>query len=106
MEEITATELKRWLDEGHDFELLDVREPHEAAIAQIPNSKLVPLGQIPTRLSEIESERTLVVHCRSGVRSAKAIEFLRANGFKNRLINLKGGILAWSDEVDPTVPKY
>lgn len=106
MEEITAKELKKWFDDGEDFLLLDVREPHEAAIASIPQAKLIPLGEIPSRLEEIEREKTLVVHCRSGVRSAKAIEFLKAKGFSNRLVNLKGGILAWSDEVDPTVAKY
>jgi rhodanese-related sulfurtransferase len=106
MEEITAIELKKWIDEGSDFQLIDVREPHEAEIARIPQAKLIPLGSLPSRLEEIDAGKTTVVHCRSGVRSAKAIEFLRAKGFENRLLNLKGGILAWSDEVDPTVPKY
>lgn len=106
MEQITATELKQWMDEGSDFELVDVREPFESEIARIPGAKLVPLGELAKRLGEIDRSGTVVVHCRSGVRSAKAIEFLRANGFTNRLVNLRGGVLAWSDEVDPSVAKY
>lgn len=106
LREITATELKNWLDSGEDFQLIDVREPHETDIARIPNTKLIPLGNIINRISEIEPNRTTVFHCKSGVRSAKAIRALQKEGFEGRLINLKGGIGAWSDEVDPSVPKY
>ncbi|MGH9947440.1 MAG: molybdopterin-synthase adenylyltransferase MoeB [Pyrinomonadaceae bacterium] len=106
MEEITATELKAMFDGGEDFQLIDVREPFEYEIARIPNSKLIPLGEVIARSSEIDAGKTAVMQCKGGVRSAKAIESLKAAGFTGRLINLKGGIGAWSNEVDPTVPKY
>lgn len=106
LEEITATELSERIKRGEDVQIIDVREPHEYEIAQIPNTKLIPLGQVVSRASEIDASRTTVVHCKGGVRSAKAIEALKKEGFAGRLINLKGGIAAWSDEVDPKVPKY
>src|SRR5947209_4828968 len=106
MEEITATELKQRLDRGDDIQIVDVREPNEYDIARIPAAKLIPLGQVVNRQSEIEEGRETVVHCKGGVRSAKAIEALTRSGFKGRLVNLKGGITAWSNEVDPSVPKY
>jgi len=106
MEEITATELKQRLDKGDDIQIIDVREPHEYEIAQIPNSRLIPLGQVLGRMNEIDPERETVVHCKMGGRSAKAIEALKRTGFTGHLINLKGGITAWSNEVDPSVPKY
>jgi len=106
MEEITATELKQRLDKGDDIQILDVREPHEYQIGQIPNSRLIPLGQVLSRMNEIDPERETVVHCKMGGRSAKAIEALQRAGFAGRLVNLKGGITAWSNEVDPSVPKY
>ena len=106
MEEITATELKQRLDNVDDIQIIDVREPHEYEIGQIPNSKLIPLGQVLNRMNEIDPERETVVHCKMGGRSAKAIEALQRSGFPGHLINLKGGILGWSNEVDPSVPKY
>ena len=106
MEEITAAELKQRLDRGDDVQIIDVREPNEYQIARIPNSKLIPLGQVTNRMSEIDPGRETVMHCKMGGRSAKAIEALRRAGFTGRLINLKGGITAWSNEVDPGVPKY
>ena len=106
LEEITATELKARFDSGDDFQLIDVREPFEYEIARIPNAKLIPLGQIVARLREIDPSKTAVLQCKGGVRSSKAIETLKTVGFTGRLINLKGGITAWSDEVDPSVPKY
>src|SRR3989475_210738 len=106
MEEITATELKQRLDQGDDIQIIDVREPHEYEIGQIPNSKLIPLGQVLNRMNEIDPERETVMHCKMGGRSAKAIEALQRAGFSGQLINLKGGITAWSNEVDPSVPKY
>ena len=106
MEEITATELKQRLDNGDDIQIIDVREPHEYEIGQIPNSKLIPLGQVLNRMNEIDPERETVVHCKMGGRSAKAIEALQRSGFTGKLINLTGGITAWSNEVDPSVPKY
>jgi len=106
MEEITATELKQRLDKGDDIQIIDVREPHEYQIGQIPDSHLIPLGQVLTRMDEIDPSRETVVHCKMGGRSAKAIDALQRAGFTGRLINLKGGITAWSNEVDPSVPKY
>ena len=106
LEEITATELNRRLKNGEDFQLIDVREPHEYEIAQIPNTKLIPLGQVVSRANEIDVTRTTVVNCKGGVRSAKAIAALKESGFSGKLINLKGGITAWSDEVDSSVAKY
>ena len=106
MEEITATELKQRLDRGDDVQIIDVREPHEYEIGQIPNSKLIPLGQVLNRMNEIDPDRETVVHCKMGGRSAKAIDALQRSGFTGKLINLAGGITAWSNEVDPSVPKY
>jgi sulfur-carrier protein adenylyltransferase/sulfurtransferase len=102
--EITPKELKARLDRGDDLFILDVREPHEYQICNI-GGKLIPLGEISRRAHELDSSREIVVHCRSGKRSAEAAEFLRGVGFR-KLLNLKGGILAWSDDVDPTVAKY
>ena len=106
MPEITATELKQRLDNGDDIQIVDVREPHEVAIAKIPNTIHIPLGQIVNRMSEIDPNKETVVHCKMGGRSAKAIEALKRSGFAGNLTNLKGGITAWSNEVDPSVPKY
>jgi sulfur-carrier protein adenylyltransferase/sulfurtransferase len=106
MEEMTATELKRRLDAGEDLQIIDVREPHEFDVARIPGAKLIPLGQVVNRQSEIDPTRETVLHCKMGGRSAKAIEALTRAGFGGRLVNLKGGITAWSNEVDPSVPKY
>ena len=106
MPEITATELKERLDRGDDVQVIDVREPNEYEIARIPDSKLIPLGQVVGRMSEIDPSRETVVHCKMGGRSAKAIEALKRAGFTGHLTNLKGGITAWSNEVDPNVPKY
>jgi sulfur-carrier protein adenylyltransferase/sulfurtransferase len=102
--EITATELKARQDRGDKFFILDVREPHEYQICNL-NGKLIPLGELPRRVNELDSSVEMVVHCRSGKRSADAIHFLQTAGFK-KLWNLKGGVLAWADEVDPRMPKY
>jgi adenylyltransferase/sulfurtransferase len=106
MQEITATELKQRLDAGDDVQIIDVREANEYAIARIPNSIHIPLAQVTGRMSEIDPKRETVVHCKMGGRSAKAIEALTRAGFTGKLSNLKGGITAWSNEVDPSVPKY
>ena len=106
MPEMAATELKQRLDNGDNIQLVDVREGHEVAIAKIPNSLHIPLGQVVNRMSEIDPNRETVVHCKMGGRSARAIMALKQSGFTGNLINLKGGITAWSNEVDPTVPKY
>jgi len=102
--DIDPVEVKARIDRGDKFRLLDVREPHEYQIARIPTSQLIPLGELPKRLSELDSTMEIVAHCKSGVRSAKAVDLLKQAGFHAR--NMKGGILAWSDKVDPTVPKY
>jgi adenylyltransferase/sulfurtransferase len=106
IEEITAVELKRRIDLGQDLQLIDVREPHEYAIARLPNTTLIPLGQIASRRSEIDPSKETIVFCKVGLRSAAAVHRLKQAGFPGRLINLKGGILAWSKDVDPSVPKY
>jgi adenylyltransferase/sulfurtransferase len=106
MEEITATELKQRIDRGDDLQIIDVREQKEYDVARIPGSKLIPLGQVTSRRDEIDEGRETVVHCKGGVRSANAIEALQRAGFQGRLLNLKGGITAWSNDVDPSVPKY
>ena len=103
--ETDVKELKRKLDAKEDFFLLDVREPNEFQIGRIPGSTLIPLGEVPQRVSEIPRDKEIVVHCKMGGRSAKAAAFLRQQGYKN-VKNLKGGILDWSDKIDPTVPKY
>jgi len=102
--EIQPEELKRRLVAGEDIYILDVREPHEYQICNI-GGHLIPLGDLPKRVSELDSSREIVVHCKMGGRSAKAVEFLRQSGF-SRASNLAGGILAWSDKVDPSLPKY
>ena len=102
--EIRPEELKAKLDAGDDVFILDVREPHEYQICNI-GGHLIPLGDLPARMNELDSSREIVAHCRSGVRSAKAVTLLRQAGF-GKVTNLAGGILAWSDKVDPTVPKY
>jgi molybdopterin/thiamine biosynthesis adenylyltransferase/rhodanese-related sulfurtransferase/molybdopterin converting factor small subunit len=106
LEEITAAQLNDLIKNQSDIQIIDVREPHEYEIAQIPNTKLIPLGQIVNRVGEIDANRTAIVHCKGGVRSAKAINDLKQAGFTGKLVNLKGGITAWSDEVDTSVPKY
>jgi molybdopterin/thiamine biosynthesis adenylyltransferase/rhodanese-related sulfurtransferase len=101
---ISVEELKKRKDAGEDIFVLDVREPHEYQICNI-NGHLIPLNDLPKRVHELDSSREIVAHCRSGVRSAKAVEFLRQSGFK-KVRNLMGGILAWAEKIDPSMPKY
>jgi molybdopterin/thiamine biosynthesis adenylyltransferase/rhodanese-related sulfurtransferase/molybdopterin converting factor small subunit len=103
--DMSVLELKAALDRGDDLVVVDVREPQEYQISRIDGSVLIPLGEIPQRHAEIDRNRLVVCQCRSGVRSAKAAAFLRSAGFP-RVVNLTGGILAWSDQVDPSQPKY
>jgi sulfur-carrier protein adenylyltransferase/sulfurtransferase len=103
--EIEVTEVKAKLDRGDQFVLIDVREPHEYKICNIPAAKLIPLGEVPRRLHELDKDADIVIHCKSGMRSAKACGILKQAGFQH-VRNMKGGILAWSDKVDPSVPKY
>ena len=102
--DIDPTDVKAKIDRGDKFVLIDVREPHEYQICNIPFAKLIPLGQLPNHLNELDPSVEIVAHCKSGMRSAKAVDLLTRNGFHAR--NMKGGILAWSDKVDPSVPKY
>lgn len=106
IEEITVTELNELIKNDKEVQIIDVREPHEYEIAKIPHTKLIPLAQVVSRAKEIDSSRTAIIHCKAGGRSAKAIEALKEAGYTGRLLNLKGGITAWSDEIDQNVPKY
>ncbi len=105
--EIEVTELRRKIEAGEPFQLVDVREGYEWEICNLSfaGAKLIPLSEVPERLDEISSEGDLVVHCRSGGRSAKAVEYLRSVGYENA-VNLEGGILAWAEEIDPEMPTY
>ena len=104
-DEATVEELKTRIDRHDSFLLLDVREPQEFEICRIPGSVLIPLGDLPSRLSELEGRDDMIVHCKSGVRSGKAVRLLREAGY-GKARNLKGGILAWINRIDPTLPKY
>jgi adenylyltransferase/sulfurtransferase len=103
--EMSVAELKKWRDEGREHILLDVRNPPEWEIGRIEGAQLIPLGELQDRLGEIDPAATIVAHCHHGARSAQAVRFLRQMGF-SRAINLAGGIDAWSEEVDPSVPRY
>ncbi len=102
---VSARELAAEIQAGEDLVVLDVREPHEFAIARIPRAWLIPLGDVARRIGEIPRDRPIVVHCKGGQRSAKATKLLREAGFSG-VRNLVGGIRAWSEDVDPSVPKY
>ena len=106
MKEITVKELKAKMDAGDDIELIDVRQPDEYAMAKIEGAKLIPLPEIVQRMNEIDGSKEIIVHCKMGGRSARAIEFLQASGFEGDMSNLVGGITAWSNLIDPSVPKY
>jgi adenylyltransferase/sulfurtransferase len=102
---MSAQELKHKMDAREPFELIDVRETFEHEIARIDGAKLIPLGEIAQRADELQGDRPIVVHCHSGRRSAEAVRLLQQRGFGN-IYNLQGGIDAWSDQIDPSVPKY
>ncbi|HEX2181983.1 MAG TPA: ThiF family adenylyltransferase, partial [Rubrobacteraceae bacterium] len=102
--EITVQELKGRLQNGNKVSVLDVREPHEYEVANI-GARLIPLAELPERLVELERNEPLAVHCKTGGRSARAVRLLKEAGFRN-VYNVKGGIDAWSEEIDPSVPKY
>jgi adenylyltransferase/sulfurtransferase len=103
--EVTVEELKRRIDAGEDVFIVDVRNAEEYQLCRIPGSVLVPLPELARRYRELPADRELVVHCKSGMRSAKAVQFLRQQGYA-RLKNLKGGILAWAEKIDPGMPRY
>jgi sulfur-carrier protein adenylyltransferase/sulfurtransferase len=102
--QVTPVDLKRRLDAGEDVFVLDVREPHEYQIVNI-GAPLIPLGDLPNRLGELDANREIVIHCKTGGRSQRAAEFLQKSGFKN-VSNLAGGITAWATDIDPKLPKY
>jgi adenylyltransferase/sulfurtransferase len=102
--EISVQELKKKLDNGGKVSVLDVREPHEYEVANI-GARLIPLGELPERLIELDKDETFAIHCKTGGRSASAVKLLQEAGFEN-VYNVKGGITAWSEEIDPSVPKY
>ena len=105
VKEVSVQELKRRLDAGDKLQLVDVREPWELAIVRLPSSTHIPLGQLPARLGELQTDSDIIVMCRSGGRSRRATELLLARGFE-RAANLTGGILAWADEIEPDLPTY
>jgi adenylyltransferase/sulfurtransferase len=102
---ITVKELKAKLDRKENFRLIDVREPYEWDICRIPGATLIPLGQLPARLSELDSADEIVLQCKVGGRSARALHLLQEAGF-SKLWNVEGGINAWAEQVDTSVPKY
>ena len=102
--EITVQELKKRLDNGENLSVLDVREPHEYEVANI-GARLIPLNELPERLAELDRDAPLAIHCKTGGRSARAVKLLQETGFQNAF-NVEGGITAWSEEIDPSVPKY
>jgi adenylyltransferase/sulfurtransferase len=104
--EITPLELRTWLERDDRPYLLDVRNPHEYEIARIPGAdKLIPVDELASHLNELDSSREMVIYCKSGVRSARAVNLLKGAGFR-KVKNLVGGITRWSDDVDPSIPKY
>jgi rhodanese-related sulfurtransferase len=105
MKEKSVSELKAMIDSGEDIQIIDVREPHEYEICNI-NGELIPLKEVPGHLDRISKDKVVVVHCRSGARSSSAIMYLeQSHGYAN-LYNLRGGILAWADEIDDSMAKY
>jgi len=105
MKEITVSELKQMMDNKDDFQLIDVREPHEFEIANL-DGELIPLSTIAQAKDQIQKDKKVVIHCRSGARSGQAVQYLEKELGHDQMYNLKGGILAWSDEIDNSIPKY
>ncbi|HXF42418.1 MAG TPA: rhodanese-like domain-containing protein [Pyrinomonadaceae bacterium] len=105
-DEISPTELKNLLDKRAEIQLIDVRQPEEYRFARIPQAKLIPLDQLLDRITELDPNREVVFYCKMGRRSKKAVEMLKAAGYKGKARSLRGGITAWSNEVDPKVSKY
>ncbi|HYV41795.1 MAG TPA: rhodanese-like domain-containing protein, partial [Thermoanaerobaculia bacterium] len=103
--EITVEDFKAMRDRGDDFVLVDVREPHEFQISAFPDSVKIPLGTLPENLNRLSSADEIVVHCKTGGRSAKAVQLLRGAGFR-KVHNLAGGINRWAEVVDPSMPRY
>jgi adenylyltransferase/sulfurtransferase len=105
VKEITVKDLAEHRKAGDDFVLLDVREPDEIATASLSDATLIPMGEIPERLGELPKDKPIYVLCRSGARSGRVTQFLEQQGFTD-VANVAGGILAWSKEIDPSVPQY
>lgn len=105
MKSITVTELKSWMDGNEDFQLVDVREPYENEICTL-NGVLIPMNDVPAQFGQIDKNKKVVVHCRSGKRSANVISFLEQQHQYTNLYNLEGGILAWIEEIDPSMEAY
>lgn len=105
MKEKTVEELKIMMDENADFQLIDVREPHEYDICHI-NGLLIPMGEIPDNIEKIAKDKTVIIHCRSGARSGRVCDYLEENYGYSNLYNLQGGILAWADKIDTSLRKY
>ncbi len=103
--QVTVEELKEMHNRGEEPVLLDVREPQEYALSDLPGSMKVPLGTLPNSLAKVPKDRDLVVYCRSGARSGNAVQFLRRMGY-DKAVNLEGGVNAWAERVDPTMRKY
>ncbi len=106
MQEITVTELKARMDAGDDILLVDVRQPDEHAFARIEGSDLIPMGEIMARMNELDPTRDTVIYCKTGGRSARVVMALEQSGYSGTLMNLIGGVTAWSNEIDPKVLKY
>lgn len=104
MNEVTVVELKEMMDNKHDFQLIDVREEMEFEICNL-GGELIPMGTVMDNLDKISKDKKVVIHCKSGARSGTIVQMLQGQGYTN-LYNLKGGIRAWADQIDPTVPKY
>lgn len=105
MKEKTVEELKQMMDRKEDFQLIDIREPDEFDICNL-NGQLIPMGEVPENMDKISRDKPVIIHCRSGSRSANLIQFLENNFSFTNLYNLKGGILAWADRIDPSMTKY
>lgn len=105
MKEITVQELKKLMDEKADFQLIDVREPHEFDICNL-SGELIPMAEVPDNVERISKDKRVIVHCRSGARSGQIVQFLEKNHGYTNLYNLKGGIKAWATEIDTTMPTY
>ncbi|MEQ9404949.1 MAG: rhodanese-like domain-containing protein [Cyclobacteriaceae bacterium] len=105
MKEVNVKELKALMDQSADFQLIDVREPHEFEICNL-KAELIPMGEVPANVDKFSKDKQVIVHCRSGARSANVISFLEQNHGYSNLYNLVGGVLAWADEIDPSMTKY
>lgn len=105
MKEVSVQELKKLIDSKADFQLIDVREEHEYEICHL-NGELIPMAEVPANVDKIRKEGQVIVHCRSGKRSAQIVQFLEKNHGYTNLYNLQGGITAWAQEIDTSMPTY